>query len=88
MLNGFECIGTAAGIVGAVMIASNTRYSKYGWVGFSVSSLSLAVFAVQIQAWGLLLLQICFCCTNALGLYRWLLLPMLRGSGIIRTGQS
>lgn len=78
MLSGFECIGTAAGIAGAVMIASNTRYSKYGWVGFSISSISLAVFAVQIEAWGLLLLQICFCCTNALGLYRWLLLPILR----------
>lgn len=75
MIHWFEYLGTFAGIVGALLIATNTRHSKYGWIGFSVSSVFLTAFAVQIEAWGLLLLQICFCCTNALGTYRWLIAP-------------
>lgn len=72
-----EWLGAAAGMIGALLIASNTIYSPYGWIAFGVSSVSLVVFAVRLKAWGLLSLQLCFCLTNAIGLWRWLIEPAL-----------
>lgn len=72
-----EMIGTVCGISGAILIASNTEFSPYGWIAFAVSSCALLGFAFHIRAWGLLALQLCFCGTNALGLWRWLIAPML-----------
>ena len=70
-----EWIGAIAGIAGAMLIASNTPGSAYGWIAFSASSLALTVFALHLRAWGLLCLQLCFCVTNAVGMWRWLIQP-------------
>lgn len=68
-----EWTGTACGIAGATLIASNVRLSPWGWWLFLMSSLSMAVYAVLIGAYGLMLLNICFVATNCLGLVRvWL----------------
>lgn len=75
----FEWIGASAGMLGALLIASNTLYSPYGWIAFAVSSVTLLMFAVKLKAWGLLCLQLCFCLTNALGLWRWLIEPAISG---------
>ncbi|KKN85118.1 hypothetical protein LCGC14_0282870 [marine sediment metagenome] len=76
-MRGLEWIGAIAGIAGAMMIASNTGLSPYGWIGFAISSSTLAVFSYNLKAWGLLSLQICFCATNAVGLWRWLIEPVI-----------
>lgn len=72
-----EWVGTLFGIAGAILIAANIPLSPYGWVGFAVSSIALAGFALRIRARGLLMLQVCFMCTNALGLWRWLIQPSI-----------
>lgn len=74
-----ECIGAVAGILGAALIASNTAFSGYGWIGFSISSVLLSGFAIYIRAWWMLSMQICFSITNAVGLWRWLIEPALTG---------
>lgn len=70
-----EWSGTFAGIVGALLVASNTRYSAWGWVSFLLSSSCIAGFAWLTGANGLLLLESCFVLTNILGLWRWLIKP-------------
>lgn len=72
-----EWVGAICGVLGALIIASNTRLSPWGWWLFLVSSLSLCGYAVLAQAWGLLLLNSCFVFTNLTGLVRWWL-PSLR----------
>lgn len=72
-----ELIGTIFGIAGAVLIAANIEISGYGWIGFAISSVTMTGFAYMIKAWGLLALQLCFCATNVLGLWRWLIQPAL-----------
>jgi len=72
-----EGVGAVAGIVGAGLIASNTQLSSYGWIGFSISSVTLAAFAIYIRAWWMLAMQICFSITNAVGLWRWLIEPAI-----------
>lgn len=67
----FEWIGSLYGVLGALMISTNTRVSPWGWWLFLVSSLSLCCYAVLAQAWGLLLLNGCFVATNVTGLIRW-----------------
>jgi nicotinamide riboside transporter PnuC len=72
-----EWSGTFTGIAGALLVASNTRHSAWGWVSFLISSTCIAGFAWLTQANGLLLLESCFILTNLLGLWRWLLRPYI-----------
>ena len=66
-----EWTGSICGVLGAMLIASNTRLSPWGWWLFLVSSVSLSGYAVMQGAWGLLLLNACFVGTNLMGLIRW-----------------
>lgn len=76
-----EWLGTLNGIAGATLLAVKIDVSPYGWVLFAVSSLALTVFAYRIRAWGLLLLNTYFCCTNTIGMWRWLIEPALAAGG-------
>lgn len=68
-----EWTGTACGIAGAALIASNVRLSPWGWWLFLVSSLTLTCYGVLVEAHGIACLHMCFVLTNAIGLYRvWL----------------
>ncbi|MCF6783731.1 hypothetical protein [Stutzerimonas stutzeri] len=74
-----EWAGAAFGISGAALLSSNVRLSPYGWLLFMCSSLLLCLYAVLVQAWGLLLLNGCFVATNLNGIFRcWL--PYYRAS--------
>lgn len=73
----FEWLGTGAGILGAALISSKTRWSPYGWIGFIISSSSLAIYAWMSSAFGLLTLESVFLLTNLVGLWRWLLSPYI-----------
>lgn len=78
-----EWTGTVNGIAGAFLLAARIDISAYGWVLFAFSSFAMAIFAFRIRAWGLLLLNVCFCITNGLGLWRWLIEPAI-GSGALQ----
>lgn len=71
MLLILEWIGSIFGVTGALMIASRTTFSPWGWWPFLVSSLALCGYSVLAEAWGLLLLNVCFVCTNCIGVVRW-----------------
>lgn len=71
----FEWMGCAFGVAGALLLASNTSWSRYGWTLFLVSNMFWIGYAVMGDAHGLLLQQAVFTGTSLLGVYRWLLRP-------------
>ena len=66
----FEWAGALLGLLGAFLLATNTKASRYGWYAFLGANVAKIGFAVNIDAKGLLLQQIGFTCTSLLGLYR------------------
>lgn len=73
----WEWAGSILGLVGAFLLATNSRVSRYGWVAFLAANVAMIAFAVGIGAHGLLLQQLGFMGTSCLGLYRAGLLPFL-----------
>ena len=70
MISWLEWSGSILGILGATLVASGTKHSHWGWWLFFFSSMQLCVFALSIEAYGLLALHGCFVLTNILGLIR------------------
>lgn len=65
-----EWSGAASGLAGALLLALNTRHSRYGWFGFLVANFVMIGFALLGQHWGLLTQQIGFTLTSLIGIYR------------------
>lgn len=66
----FEWAGCFFGLLGAFLLATNSRVSKYGWVAFLAANILMIALAVSIDRNGLLIQQIGFSATSILGLYR------------------
>ena len=66
----FEWSGSIAGLLGAFLLATNTRVSRYGWVAFAVANVAMIAMALLNELHGLLLQQLGFMATSTLGLYR------------------
>ena len=65
-----EWTGAIFGLLGAFLLATNTRFSRYGWVAFLAANVAMIAFAFSINADGLLLQQEGFMITSLIGLYR------------------
>ena len=66
----FEWTGAVLGLMGAFLLATNTSVSKFGWLAFLAANVAMIIFAIRIEAHGLLLQQLGFVATSCLGLYR------------------
>jgi hypothetical protein len=67
LLEGF---GAVFGLVGAFLLATNTRVSRYGWWFFLCANVLILAFAVLINRYMLAFQQLGFMATSFLGLYR------------------
>lgn len=65
-----EWAGALIGIMGAALLATNSRFSKYGWWCFLAANVLLIAWALRIGAMGLLVQQVCFTVTSLLGIAR------------------
>lgn len=65
-----EWSGSLLGLLGAFLLATNTKASKYGWFAFLAANVAMIAFAILIDARGLLLQQVGFTATSLLGIYR------------------
>ena len=65
-----EWTGALLGLLGALLLATHTRVSRYGWYAFLAANVAMIGFAVGIDAHGLLVQQIGFFGTSCLGIYR------------------
>lgn len=71
-----EWAGTSLGLIGAVLLATHTRWSRYGWLAFLAANVAIAVFALGIGRHGLFVQQIGFSATSLLGIWRAGLVPI------------
>ena len=70
MIDIFEWIGALSGLLGAFLLATHTKLSRYGWIAFLVANLALIFFSFGIGRFGLLLQQVGFMATSLLGIHR------------------
>lgn len=66
-----EWLGCFSGLLGAALLALNSRHSGYGFVAFLASNLCWIGYGVQTNAWGMIAMQPGFTVTSVLGIYRW-----------------
>ncbi|NDP63086.1 hypothetical protein [Polaromonas sp.] len=65
-----EWSGSLCGLMGALLLATHTLLSRYGWVAFLVANIAMVGFALGIGRNGLLVQQLGFTATSLLGIYR------------------
>lgn len=66
----FEWTGALLGLLGAFLLATHSRVSRYGWLAYLGANVAMTAFAASIGAHGLLIQQLGFTITTLLGLYR------------------
>ena len=67
-------VGTATGVIGALILALNLPLSGWGWVLFAVSSLCWTIAGVAMRDYSLVVLQSAFFIVDILGIWRWLII--------------
>lgn len=70
LIDALEWAGSLLGLLGAFLLATHTRISRYGWLAFLAANLAMIGFALGIGRYGLLLQQTGFMFTSLLGIYR------------------
>ena len=70
MITCLEWAGSLLGLLGAFLLATHTRISRYGWLAFLAANIAMIAFAFAISRYGLLAQQVGFTGTSLLGLYR------------------
>jgi hypothetical protein len=64
-------IGLWAGVIGAMMVASNTGLFVLGYTLFFTSSIAWIAYAVRSKQYNLMTMNIIFGFINAIGLYNF-----------------
>jgi hypothetical protein len=77
LITALEWGSCVMGLLGALVLATNTRISRWSWLAFFLANLCSVGFAVGIERYGLLLQQLGFVATSLLGMARTGLLPGL-----------
>ncbi len=72
-----QWIGCVVGLSGALMLATKNSFSGYGFVLFLVSNMFWIAFGFVTNAPGLVVMQIGFSVTSAIGVWRWVVGPWL-----------
>ena len=73
----FETIGAVLGVLGAGLLATNTRASGWGYALFLASNGALLAFGYLAEHWRFVAMQLVFTGTSLLGLWRWVIAPRL-----------
>lgn len=77
-ITALEWAGSLLGLLGAFLLATHSRASRYGWVAFLAANVAMIAFAFGIDRYGLLVQQAGFMGTSLLGLRRAGLWPRWR----------
>jgi hypothetical protein len=68
----FGWIGTVTGILGGLLLASNTVYSPFGFLIFLTSASAWVAQGYKNKDNALIILNTFFIAIDCLGIYRWL----------------
>lgn len=66
-----EWAGCLLGIAGALVLAINRPWSKWGFYLYLFSNLAWVGFAIMNKQASMLICQVCFTVTSVIGIYRW-----------------
>ncbi len=77
MVTLIEWSACVLGVLGALLLALNNRWSGYGFVLFLCSNAGWATFAAMTGSYGLLTSQAVFTGTSLLGIWQWLIRPRI-----------
>ena len=69
-MTALEWAGSLLGLLGAYLLATHSRVSRYGWLAFLAANVAMLAFAFGIERYGLLVQQAGFMATSVLGLRR------------------
>jgi len=67
-----EWCGCITGLMGAALLAAHNRYSGWGFVLFLISNVAWIGFGLLTHATGMVVMQLGFTLTSALGVWNWL----------------
>ena len=65
--------GTLTGVAGAFVLALNIPISGWGWVLFTLSSVSWTIAGLVLKDMSLAVLQAAFVVVDVIGIWRWLI---------------
>ncbi len=71
-----ELFASTCGLLGSLLLALKGRAAPWGWVFFALSNIGWLTFSYGYSHWFLLVQQIGFSITSAIGIWKWLLEPM------------
>jgi len=71
MTFGFDWAGSALGIIGALLLAVNTRFSALGWVAWFGSNLSWIGYGLQTNTASIAVQNLLLLGTTMLALWRY-----------------
>ncbi len=80
-----ELLGAGTGIAGALLMAAKCRYSAWAWPVWVISGIAWVLYAGRTDTWGLLAQQVVFTVINIVGLWRWLVQPLMRRMRAVHT---
>ena len=73
-----QWFGCLFGLAGALLLATKTNGSGYGFALFLVSNCFWIAFGILTQAPGLVVMQAGFTVTSVLGVWQWIVKPRLQ----------
>lgn len=73
-----DTLGAITGVLGAVVMAIESKYSKYAFPLWIVSSVAWIAYALSTDQLPLLNQQIVYFVINVIGLWSWIIVPIRR----------
>lgn len=72
-----EMLSSALGLLGAILLATRSRYAGLAFVAWFVSNIGWLIFGARHDHWFFFVQQIGFTATSVLGIWNWLVRPTL-----------
>lgn len=81
-----EFISAALGLLGALLLATRSRYAGWAFVAWMISNIGWIAFGAGYAHWFLVVQQVGFTITSGIGIWKWLVAPTLDGLSQDRSG--
>ena len=72
-----ELISALMGMIGALLLATRSRYAGWAFVLWLISNVGWIIFGAGNQHWFFILQQLVVTATSLIGIYRWLIVPQM-----------
>jgi nicotinamide riboside transporter PnuC len=72
-----EVIAACCGLLGSLLLALKGSTARWGWLLFFVSNIGWITFSFGFGHWFLLIQQLGFTVTSVIGIWKWLIQPVV-----------